>query len=141
MTPDENLIFWDAGIIVGTEPPFDRWYRGGVLDSEWKGQWNHWVFTKNAALGIQSVYLNGVCWGVLTSGAWRTMNGIDTFRLGSSARGDTFYAGRIDEFRVLNVAQSSDWIKASFMNQASNGVFSAYGIVNKQLFGTLLWLK
>lgn len=134
---DNMNVFWDAGNNGG----YGRINTGVTSASQYKGQWNHWVFVKDAVAGVMQIYLNGEAW---YGGAWgltRPMTGVDTFRLESMANGGNCYDGIVDEFRVANVVQSPDWIKASFLNQASNGVFNTYGTINKQMFGTLLWLQ
>ena len=131
-----KTVFWDSGILAGVDPPFDRYNKDCMSDSDWRGQWNQWVFTKNTATGFQSIYLNGAFWGGRDN-AWRTMVGIDSFSLGSGV-GWAYYTGLIDEFRIQNVAQTPDWIRASYLNQASNSVFNTYGAVSKQFFGALV---
>ena len=132
--PFGSHFYWDAG------NPYDRYDREFSSESEWKGQWNNWVFTKNAVTGTMSAYLNGEFWGGNGSGSVTPMNGVDVFRLGSGVNW-AWYVGLIDEFRIQNVSQSPDWIKASFMNQASNGVFNTYGTVKKQIYGTLIFMQ
>ncbi len=127
-------LYWDAG------NSYDRFTQGFASESEWRGQWNNWVFTKNAVTGSMSAYLNGVFWGGNASGCVLPMNDIATFRLGSAIDG-VYYTGLIDEFRIQNVAQSPDWIKASYLNQAPNSTFTTYGTIKKQIFGTLIWVQ
>jgi len=135
--PWGSLIFWDAGIDVNdTFQPFDRYYKECTSANQWCGQWNHWVFTKNAASGVQNIYLNGAYWGGRT-GAIRPMVGITAFNIGSGV-GWGYYNGLIDEFRIQNVAQTPDWIQATYLNQKAGSTFATYGAVNKQFFGTLL---
>jgi len=51
--------------------------------------------------------------------------------IGRDTSGD-FFSGAIDEVRVSNVARSTNWLWACFMNQASNGVFANYGATASQ---------
>jgi hypothetical protein len=38
-----------------------------------------------------------------------------------------YFAGSMDEVRVSGVARSADWIRAEYLNMASNDLFAAYG--------------
>ena len=93
----DSTVYWDAG------NSFDRINKGAAA-SEFKGQWNHWVFTKDSAAGTMAVYLNGnpVPWN---SGTGKTLNmaGITQFAIGSEI-GSNYYQGRIDDFAVWNQA-------------------------------------
>ena len=130
--PFGNTVYWDAGI------SYDRYNQNCTASSQWYGQWNNWVFVKNANTGEMSIYLNGAYWGG-RGGATQPMTGIDTFDLGSGV-GWAYYLGMIDEFRIQNVAQSAGWIQASYLNQRANSTFLTYGTAIKQRFGTLVVL-
>jgi len=131
--PFGNTVYWDAGVV------YDRYNQNCTSSSQWYGQWNNWVFVKNATTGAMSIYLNGAYWGG-RGGATQPMTGIDTFDLGSGV-GWAYYLGVIDEFRIQNVAQSASWIQASYLNQQANGTFVSYGAATKQRFGTLIVLR
>ncbi|MDD5522885.1 MAG: DUF2341 domain-containing protein [Kiritimatiellae bacterium] len=51
------------------------------------------------------------------------------------------YIGLLDEIRVSNMARSSNWMWACYMNQASNDVFNYYGDVSKLLKGTVIIVR
>lgn len=92
-------VYWDAGNSGGSS--YDRINKPSVTaDNE--GQWNYWTFTKNVATGQMLIYLNGVQWHS-GNGATRSMEGIRRFRLAQGVWGGSLsYAGRMDEFMVLN---------------------------------------
>jgi hypothetical protein len=64
------------------------------------GQWNHWVFTKNAATGEMAIYLNGVLWHSGT-GKTKSMAGITAASLGREVDG-LYYEGIIDDVQLHN---------------------------------------
>ncbi len=119
------------------------WFANGdhisqvLQPADYMGRWNHWVLCKNiVASPSQKIYLNGE---LLTTGTGvNPISGVDNFILGGYDPTSYFYNGKIDEFRVSNVERSADWIKASFMNQGSNSVFTVYGMVQKQIVGTII---
>jgi hypothetical protein len=101
-TPWSNSnVYWDAGAVGGG---YDRINKAASA-ADFKGRWNHWVFTKDATLTDGSdkrmrIYVNGSLFhsGASQTGLNRAMDGIDTFRI--SATGGSSYLGRIDDFAV-----------------------------------------
>ncbi len=92
-------VYWDAG--NSGSGSYDRINKAATV-SEYEGQWNYWTFTKNVANGQMKIYLNGVQWHSGTA-MTRTMNGISHFRmLRGNWGGSQSFAGRADEFMVLN---------------------------------------
>ncbi|NMH29314.1 T9SS type A sorting domain-containing protein [Flavobacterium silvaticum] len=61
--PWAGQIYFDCGYVDGG---FDRIEKPYGLDSNIKGQWNHWAFVKNATTGSMKVYLNGAVWNTGT---------------------------------------------------------------------------
>jgi len=53
----DGTVYWDTGNTGG----LDRIQHSAPADS-YKGQWNHWVFTKDATAGVMQIYLNGQLW-------------------------------------------------------------------------------
>jgi hypothetical protein len=51
------------------------------------------------------------------------------------------YIGVLDEIRVSNMARSSNWVWASYINQTSNNIFNSYGDVTKFLKGTVIIIR
>ena len=102
-------IYWDAGN-SGTGS-YDRVNQSANFN-DFAGKWNHWAFTKDANTGEMIAYLNGEVF-MSASGKTKTMSGITKFRIGGTA-GANFngvYDGKIDEFRVWNVALDQLTIK------------------------------
>ena len=73
---NNSSVYWDAGYSAG----YDR-INKAAASSEFMGEWNHWVFTKNATTGEMSIYLNGTLWHSGT-GKVRSMVGITNPTLG-----------------------------------------------------------
>lgn len=90
-------VYWDAGNNGGS---YDRISKQ-ANNSDFKGKWNHWAFTKNTETGIMKIYLNGEEW---LSGEEKT-NGFDKiekFKIASSANGNGQYDGSMDNFAIWN---------------------------------------
>jgi hypothetical protein len=99
---DNSRVYWDAGN-SGTSS-YDRIYATASA-SQFEGQWNHWVFVKDAGTGVMTIYVNGTEFQSGT-GKTRTMSGITSVTLGSSPTGDN-YTGSIDEVILYDVALSA----------------------------------
>ena len=56
----DGKVYWDAGNDGGST--YDRISKATTSASQYKGQWNHWAFTKNATTGYMRIYLNGSEW-------------------------------------------------------------------------------
>lgn len=103
---------------------FDCGYDGGydrinkeATPSEFKGRWNHWAFTKNAATGDMKIYLNGELWHSGT-GKTNPIN-ITNLKIGDIHGGNRFYYGKIDECRIWNKALDQQTIQ-DWMNVTLN---------------------
>ena len=108
-------IYWDAGNDGGS---VDRIYKASGSTNVYKGEWNHWAFTKNAHTGSMKIYLNGVLWHSGT-GKIRDMSGIVNFKIGSG-NNKNYYDGFIDEFRVWNIELSQSDIQAWMYKNLNN---------------------
>ncbi len=107
-----------------------------------RGQWVHWAFTKDTVTQRQRIFVNGTPVVDDSQGWFDTtpMTAVDAIDFGAFT-GFRQYYGRFDEIRVSNVAQSPDWIKASYMNQGSNVVFSTYGAAQRLVYGTVIGVQ
>lgn len=103
----DSNVYWDAGNVGGS---YDRIF-ATANPQNFKGQWNYWTFTKNAATGVMKIYLNGTPF-LSGTGLTRLMKGIKTFHLGSAGNGTMNYDGYIDEFAVWNAVLDSATINA-----------------------------
>lgn len=110
---DEDINF-DAGDFTC----YDRVLKRATSPSQYKGQWNHWTFTKDCSSGQMKMYLNGA---IYHEGTGNTQPiEIDQAWVGSDAEAASSslnYAGNADEVRVSNVVRSGDWVKLSFETQ------------------------
>lgn len=94
-------IYWDAGNSGGS---YDR-INKVASTTEMKGQWNHWVFVKNASTGSMKIYKNGQLWHSGTAKKF-SMKQIVGFRIGKGT-GNHQYAGSLDHLSVWNTELSS----------------------------------
>jgi hypothetical protein len=93
-------IYWDAGYESGVS---DRIFKT-ASENEYKGQWNHWVFTKDVTTGIMEIYLNGALWQSGT-GKVKAISGTTSASIGGVA--NLYYHGMMDEVRLYDGALSS----------------------------------
>jgi hypothetical protein len=105
-------IYWDAGNDGGS---YDRISKAAPSTNYFKGQWNHWAFTKNVHTGVMKIFINGHQWHT-GSGKTRDFSGITNFKIGANRNAGGNYDGYINEFRVWNVDLNSSTIKA-WMNK------------------------
>ncbi|MDQ8179590.1 LamG-like jellyroll fold domain-containing protein [Pelagicoccus sp. SDUM812005] len=103
-----STVYWDAGYSGGS---YDRIQKTATL-SEFAGQWNHWVFTKNATTGDMKIYLNGSLWHS-GSGKTKGMSEIVTGRIGSGLN-NNFYSGTLDEVMLYSVELSAAEVLALY---------------------------
>jgi len=104
---------WSNGQIYWDAPNGNRIQKVATA-AEYKNNWNHWAFVKNATTGSLKIYKNGVLWH---SGTEKTLSlkGITRFRIGKG--NDYQYAGKLDQLRVWKKELSSSDIMA-YMNKA-----------------------
>jgi hypothetical protein len=94
---NENIV-WDAGNIGSS---YDRINKYATDASEYEGQWNHWVFTKNVSTGQMKIYLNSSLWHN-EGNKVMPIEGITSVRIGSNYNGASNYDGIIDGFRIYD---------------------------------------
>ena len=105
----DGNVYWDAGNSTG----YDR-IRKLATPADYEGQWNHWVFTKDAVSGTMGIYLNGVLWHSSASGSTKSMTTtVASARLGSDV-GALYYDGSLDDVRIYNTALNSTEIAALY---------------------------
>lgn len=101
-------IYFDCG---NEGNAYDRINKAANPD-EYKGQWNHWAFTKNANSGDMKIYLNGSLWHSGTEKT-RTID-IQGFIIGARQGGKYYYYGKMDEVRIwdteLSETEIGDWM-------------------------------
>ena len=124
-------VYWDAGF-SGT---FDR-IQKAATPNQYKGQWNHWVFVKNATAGKMEIYLNGSLFHS-ASGRTKGMSGITQAVLGAQISSRS-YDGVIDEVCLYNDALSASEVSDLFNDYhytLINGVPSSW-LVSYGIAGT-----
>ena len=103
-----SKIFWDCG----NDGSYDRIYKEATSSSIIKGQWNHWVFTKNTVTDSMKIYYNGAIWHS-ASQKNKTID-IQNFIFGSNASNTRSYYGFIDDFSIwdteLSQQEIQDWM-------------------------------
>ena len=90
-------IYWDCGNDGGG---YDR-INKAADPSDYKNNWNHWAFTKNAVTGSMKIYLNGLLWHSGTD----KFKAIDVKALnvgGGIINESLSYYGGLDEVRIWN---------------------------------------
>ena len=126
-----SQVYWDAGFSGGT---YDRINKVANA-SQFRGQWNHWVFVKNASAGRMEIYHNGSLFHSGT-GKVRSMSGVATARLGRQIDA-TSYDGVIDEVSLYNVALSASEVSDLYdsLNASTGTVINGVPISWLQSFG------
>ncbi len=108
---------WSNGSIY-----FDCGYNNGynriqkaASPNEYKGEWNHWVFMKDATAGIMQIYLNGQLWHS-GSGMYNPISLLHVI-LGSDANGNNNFKGRVKELSfwdtILDASTINEWMNRS----------------------------
>ncbi len=110
-----EIVYFDCG---NAGASYDRTYKTATA-SDYEGQWNHWVFTKNALNGEMKIYLNGVLWHSAT-GKMRPLGIVENVKIGSFANGTYNYDGRIDDFRLYNSALSPAEVTKLYSGDTGN---------------------
>ncbi len=105
----DSKVYWDAGNTNG----YDR-VSNAAADDEFKEQWNHWAFTKNADEGSMEIYLNGALWAS-GSGKTRDMSSIAEAFVGSLG-GSGYYTGLIDDVRLFDAALTGSEIETLYLD-------------------------
>lgn len=114
-----SRIYWDCG---NDGTGYDRIDKLATA-SEFEGEWNHWVFTKNAVTGSMKIYLNGALWH---SGTGKTKPiDIDQFTVGHAVNGTGIYNGKIDELTIWDVELDQTTIQ-DWMNKKVNATHPMY---------------
>lgn len=110
---DNSQVYWDAGY----NGRYDR-IQKAASNENFKGQWNHWTFTKNSSTGNMATYLNGTLWHSV-SGKTKPMTGIATASFGS-AKGTSHYQGVMDDLKIFKSSLSASEV-ASLYNAYQAG--------------------
>jgi hypothetical protein len=94
-------VYFDCGF----SGSYDRIFKPAVA-AEYEGQWNQWVFTKNASTGNMSIYLNGALWH---SGTGMTKPiSLLNLMLGNNNTLTNNYKGKINELTIWDKALTAN---------------------------------
>jgi len=103
----DGTVYFDSGIDWATE----RISKPAAGD-EYKGQWRHWTFVKDADTGEKNIYLDGVLWHSGT-GFTDSTEGVTEFYIGAGREAERYpYTGLMDDFRLYDHALSEAEILA-----------------------------
>lgn len=116
--PYQSKVYWDAG--------GDNRISKSASVNEYEGRWNHWVFTKDAVAGTMNIYLNGVLW-LPGTGLITPIGVVANARFGSGVSAD-YYEGSLDDFRIYNVALTTNEISTLYRTSVYSGWASGYGL-------------
>ncbi|MDP0490406.1 MAG: LamG-like jellyroll fold domain-containing protein [Verrucomicrobiota bacterium JB023] len=105
-----SQVYWDAGY----DGQYDR-INKAAASGDFKGQWNHWVFSKNSSTGVMEIYLNGSLWHS-GSGKTKSISGITNACFGSGL-GTHYYEGMIDELMIFNRSLTSTEVTTLYNDQ------------------------
>ncbi len=104
----DGVIYWDSG---NDGTGYDR-INKAANTSEFEGQWNHIVFTKNTVTGTMKIYLNGTLWHSGT-GKIKPIQNISKFYIGNAAAHDVSrgYDGYMDDVSIWKKELSEEQIQ------------------------------
>ena len=81
---------------------------------QYKGAWNHWVFTKTVTTGVMNIYHNGA---LFTTGTGK-IGAIGTITSASIGGGGKLsFDGAIDNVRVYKAALSAAEVKELYLKE------------------------
>jgi len=103
------------------------------------GVWTHYAVSVNSPGQSVQAYGNGLPLTTVPDGLAANMptNQALTFGHAASAADATkTFAGTLDELRLETVSRSADWIRAAYMTQAANDLFTSYN-----RWGTLILMR
>ncbi len=107
----------------------DNLFSKDTLDSDYYGQWVHLAVVKNNSVGVQKIYINGELIGQSQSAS--TAGAVIDFVIGRAfsengvTEGGNAFRGRIDDFRVYDVALThSEIVKLADLSQVYQQVLS-----------------
>ena len=113
-----------------------RWYnwglttgvdmRSSVIYPNSVGAWHHVALLYDQAAGKKRIYIDGLLDSEIDASGSMVANG-SPFRIGLSKLSSNawrYFNGRMDEFRLSNVARSADWIWATCQNATAPDSFA-----------------
>ncbi len=120
---ENGSLIWGTG--AAADPARGAWF--GVTEPA-RSNWHHVVGTLTATgttSGVKSLFVDGVALVVNTNYTAKATTQASALIFGREPPSSSFFFnGILDEIRIENVARSSNWVWACYMNQASNGSFN-----------------
>jgi hypothetical protein len=132
---DDDMKVFDAGgsgyklsgTIPTDEPDLDVYWRAGndsndelvwesATPSAWRDEWHHFAFVKDEDAGAMKIYFNGLMVEQKTGTISSLVNVQNQlFKIGAATNSTGDYDGKVDEFRVYDVALSDNEIAGLFL--------------------------
>lgn len=109
-----SRMYWDCGNDGSGYDRIDRSANSGEVE----GQWNHWVYVKNAQTGDMRIYKNGNQWHSGT-GKERLID-IQNFRIGGAITGNYGYYGNLNDISIWNKELDEDTIEEWMFRDIDN---------------------
>jgi len=140
-------------LVVKDDETIDFFGKGSTRTTESisLNAWHHiaGTYDKDAGANNSTVYIDGRVSIQLTKTGALSTDGF-VLRIGTYSNGGTLagnggwnFDGNIDEVRLSNVARSTNWMFATWLNMASNNVFQTYGEVGAEFVppGTVIFVR
>ncbi len=131
--PYVDTVYWDT-------PPAAR-VSQLANESDYYGQWNHWVFERDGSTGQSTIYLNGEVWLDTTSSVvgFTGANFDQDAILGYGSGG--YYQGFMDDVRIYDKMLSSSEVSDLYNYRPPNAFDPSPGDTssNVQIYDTLSW--
>ena len=97
-------LYYNAGSSGANYDCYPYWQIANEVD--FRGNWNHFAFTKDAGSGLMKIYINGSLLGT-ASGKTMPMNATTSFVIGSTPTNTWQFKGKMADFRIYNRALGS----------------------------------
>ena len=104
--------YWTSCVPLGCNTLFKDFN-----ENEVKGEWNHYVFVKNADTGVMKIYLNGALETQLLN--FLPIGDAAFVYLGRGKGTDNNYSGMIDNIRLYNTEMTSESVTALYSMESA----------------------
>lgn len=95
------------------------------------GQWHQISATVNRTNGTISLYVDGNNTPIVSGGVTANFNNIGDLNLGRFTNSSLYFTGLIDEARIHEGVDSSNWVWANWMTTTENSAFASYSTVTR----------
>ncbi|HPS56044.1 MAG TPA: GxGYxYP family putative glycoside hydrolase, partial [Sedimentisphaerales bacterium] len=92
-------LYYNAGSSGTSYDSYPYWQIANVVD--YRGNWNHYAFTKDAGSGLMKIYINGSLLGTETNKTM-SMDAMSNFVIGSTCDSSWNFKGKMADFRIYN---------------------------------------